>query len=155
MVTGGAGYIGSHMVFELIDAGEALVVLDNISTGYRWAVADSVPLIVGDIADSGLVEGIITEHSIDSIVHFAGSIVVPESIADPLCYYLNNTVRSHSLIKSAVKMNIRNFIFSSTAAVYGLPKSNPVYENAELAPISPYGSSKLMTEMILADTSRV
>jgi UDP-glucose 4-epimerase len=142
------------MVLELLDAGEEVVVIDNLSTGYRWAVAPGAKLIVADIADTDLVKAAIRDHGITAIIHFAGSIVVPESVADPLGYYLNNTVKSRGLIAAAVESGVKNFIFSSTAAVYGNPKENPVSETAELTPMSPYGSSKLMTEIMLADTAR-
>jgi UDP-glucose 4-epimerase len=154
LVTGGAGYIGSHMVLELLDAAEKVVVIDNLSTGFRWAVPPQAKLVVGDIGDSDLVMRTIRAHDVSAIIHFAGSIVVPESVADPLGYYLNNTVKSRSLIADAVASGVKNFIFSSTAAVYGNPKQNPVAEDATPAPMSPYGSSKLMTETMLADTSR-
>ncbi len=154
LVTGGAGYIGSHMVLELLDAGEKVVVLDNLSTGFRWAVAPGAKLIVGDVGDSDLVMRTIRAHDVDAIIHFAGSIVVPESVADPLGYYLNNTVNSRSLMADAVASGVKHFIFSSTAAVYGNPEHNPVAEDARPAPMSPYGSSKLMTEIMLADTAR-
>lgn len=154
LVTGGAGYIGSHMVLELVDAGEQVVVLDNLSTGFRWAVSPKATLVVGDAGDEELVRTIIRKHSVEAIIHFAGSIVVPESVADPLGYYLNNTVKSRSLMAAAVFAGVKHFIFSSTAAVYGNPKENPVSETAVPAPMSPYGSSKLMTETMLADTSR-
>ncbi|WP_292899880.1 MULTISPECIES: UDP-glucose 4-epimerase GalE [unclassified Nitratireductor] len=151
LVTGGAGYIGSHMVWELLDHGEEVVVLDRLSTGFDWAVAGAATLIVGDIADQELVENVIREHDVDSIIHFAGSIIVPESVSDPLGYYLNNTVKSRSLIESAVRCGVRHFIFSSTAAVYGSPKHFPVGEDTELRPESPYGTSKMMTELMLRD----
>ena len=154
LVTGGAGYIGSHMVLELLDNGESVVVLDNLSTGFRWAVPTNATLVVGDIGDQELVRSIVRKHGVKSIIHFAGSIVVPESVVDPLGYYHNNTVKSRALMEVAVEMGIENFIFSSTAAVYGMPKEIPVREDAALAPMSPYGSSKLMTEIMLADTSR-
>ena len=154
LVTGGAGYIGSHMVLELLDAGEDVVVIDNLSTGFRWAVAPRATLVVGDAGDQDLVKTVIRKHKVDAIIHFAGSIVVPESVADPLGYYLNNTVKSRALIEAAVAAGVKNFIFSSTAAVYGNPKENPVSEAALPAPMSPYGSSKLMTEIMLQDTSR-
>ncbi len=153
LVTGGAGYIGSHMVWQLADAGEEVVVLDNLTTGFDWAIAPEAKLVHGDVGDEGLVGRVIAEHGVDAIVHFAGSIIVPESVADPLGYYLNNTVRSRALIAAAVKGGVRHFIFSSTAAVYGTPKVTPVPENAVLNPESPYGRSKLMTEMMLADTA--
>jgi UDP-glucose 4-epimerase len=153
LVTGGAGYIGSHMVLELLDAGEKVVVIDNLSTGFRWAVAPGATLVVGDIADSDLVKKTIQVHGVTAIIHFAGSIVVPESVADPLGYYHNNTVKSRSLIQCAVETGVKHFIFSSTAAVYGNPRENPVTETATPAPMSPYGSSKLMTEIMLADAA--
>lgn len=153
LVTGGAGYIGSHMVLELVDAGEQVVVLDNLSTGFKWAVHPAARLVVGDIGDEALVGRVLKEHAVEAIIHFAGSIIVPESVSDPLGYYLNNTVKSRSLIASAVAAGVRRFIFSSTAAVYGAPKENPVQEDAALAPISPYGTSKLMTELMLRDTA--
>ncbi|GAA4522826.1 UDP-glucose 4-epimerase GalE [Chelativorans composti] len=153
LVTGGAGYIGSHMVWELLDHGEEVVVIDRLSTGFDWAVPDAAELIVGDIGDQDLVERIIEEKGVDSIIHFAGSIIVPESVADPLGYYLNNTVKSRALIESAVRKGVKHFIFSSTAAVYGTPEECPVSENAQLRPESPYGSSKLMTEIMLRDTA--
>lgn len=153
LVTGGAGYIGSHMVWALVDRGERVVVLDRLSTGFDWAVAPEATLVVGDIADDDLVDAIVREHGIDAIVHFAGSIVVPESVADPLGYYLNNTVKSRALIASAVRNGIKHFVFSSTAAVYGNPAASPVPEDAPKVPMSPYGTSKLMTEMMLADVA--
>ncbi len=153
LVTGGAGYIGSHMVLALLDAGEDVVVLDNLSTGYRWAVPEGAELIVGDVSDQQLVRTAISQYSVDAIIHFAGSIVVPESIEDPIGYYQNNTVNTHALIEAAVMSGVRHFIFSSTAAVYGMPEENPVREDARLQPISPYGASKLMSEMMLKDTA--
>ena len=154
LVTGGAGYIGSHMALELLDAGEDVLVLDNLSTGFRWAVPNGAAFIEGDVGDSGLVGRLLKEHDIGSIIHFAGSIVVPESITDPLGYYLNNTCNSRTLIACAVEAKIPNFIFSSTAAVYGTPEISPVTEDTRLQPISPYGSSKLMTETMLSDTAK-
>jgi UDP-glucose 4-epimerase len=153
LVTGGAGYIGSHMVWQLVDAGERVVVVDNLSTGFSWAVSPEATLVRGDCGDQELMKRLIDEQSVDAIIHFAGSIVVPESVSDPLGYYFNNTVKSRALIEAAVKAGVRHFIFSSTAAVYGMPKAVPVAEDAELTPISPYGRSKLMTEMMLADTA--
>ena len=154
LVTGGAGYIGSHMVLDLVDAGERVVVLDNLSTGFDWAVATGVPLVVGDSGDQALVERLIQQHRIDAIIHFAASIVVPESVRDPLGYYRNNTVNSRALIECAVKNGVRHFIFSSTAAVYGNPAAIPVTESAPPQPISPYGWSKLMSEIMLRDAGR-
>lgn len=153
LVTGGAGFIGSHTTLALLDQGEDVVVLDNLTTGYEWAVPKGAKLIVGDIADQTLVEALILSHSITSIIHFAGSIVVPDSITDPLGYYLNNTVKTRDLLEVATQNNIKQFIFSSTAAVYGMPETNPVAEDAVLNPISPYGRSKLMTEWMLKDTA--
>jgi UDP-glucose 4-epimerase len=154
LVTGGAGYIGSHMALELLGADEAVVVLDNLSTGLAWAVPKSATLVVGDVGDQPLVQRVVESHGVTSIIHFAGSIVVPDSVADPLGYYLNNTVKSRALIEVAVKSGIHHFIFSSTAAVYGMTGDTPVTEDAPLAPMSPYGSSKRMTEIMLADTAR-
>ncbi|MBU2581053.1 MAG: UDP-glucose 4-epimerase GalE [Alphaproteobacteria bacterium] len=153
LVTGGAGYIGSHMVLELRDAGEEVVVIDNLSTGFDWAVPAGVPLIVGDIADVSLVERTIEQYRIDAIIHFAGSIIVPESVENPLLYYRNNTANTRTLIECAVNAGVPHFIFSSTAAVYGNPEENPVSETARLQPVSPYGTSKLMSELMLADTA--
>ncbi len=154
LVTGGAGYIGSHMVLELLDAGEQVIVLDNLSTGFRWAVPSHVPLIVGDFGDEELVSRILREHQVSAIIHFAAKIVVPESMADPLTYYLNNTAKARNLIACAVAARIEHFIFSSTAAVYGEPQSNPVSEDEMLKPINPYGRSKWFVEMMLEDVAR-
>ena len=154
LVTGGAGYIGSHMVWELLDHGEDVVVLDNLTTGFRWAVAERAKFIEGDISNEALVEDLLQEENVDTIIHFAGSVVVPESVDNPLKYYENNTCNSLSLIQSAVKCDIDKFIFSSTAAVYGPPEhSKPVIENDILTPMSPYGASKLMTEMMVRDVA--
>ena len=153
LVTGGAGYIGSHMVLELVDAGEDVVVLDNLTTGFDWAVAKPAELVVGDIGDTELVGRLLKERGVEAIIHFAGSIVVPESVSNPLMYYENNTVKSRGLIAAAVAGGVKNFIFSSTAAVYGNPAENPVSETATLAPMSPYGWSKLMTEIMLRDAA--
>jgi UDP-glucose 4-epimerase len=153
LVTGGAGYIGSHMVYALVAAGEKIVVLDNLSTGFDWAIADGVPLVTGETGDQDLVARVIKEHGIEAIIHFAASIVVPESVADPLGYYKNNTVNSRALIECAVKGGVKHFIFSSTAAVYGNPVHMPVTEDDALTPMSPYGWSKLMTEIMLRDAS--
>jgi UDP-glucose 4-epimerase len=151
LVTGGAGYIGSHMVHALADAGERVVVLDNLTTGFAWAVARGVPMVVGDTGDQPLVAGLIAEHEVTDIVHFAASIVVPDSVSDPLGYYRNNTANSRALIECAVKGGVRRFIFSSTAAVYGNPATIPIGEDDPICPMSPYGSSKLMTEIMLRD----
>ncbi len=151
LVTGGAGYIGSHMVLALTGAGEDVVVLDNLSTGYWWAIAPEAKLVEGDMGDEALLDRIMASHSFDAVIHFAGSIVVPDSVSDPLGYYLNNTVKSRMLMASAVKAKIQHFIFSSTAAVYGNPGDQPVFETATPQPISPYGTSKLMTEWMLRD----
>lgn len=154
LVTGGAGYIGSHMVLELLDAGERVIVLDNLTTGFRWAVPPQATLVIGDAGDQDLVRTVIRKHEVSAIIHFAGSIVVPESVADPLGYYNNNTVKSRALMEVAVAMGVKRFIFSSTAAVYGMTGDAPVDEDAALKPMSPYGSSKLMTEIMLADAAR-
>src|SRR5215469_9662823 len=153
LVTGGAGYIGSHMVHALLDTGESVVVLDNLSTGFRWAVPATVPFVVGDTGDQARVAAVVAEHRVDAIIHFAASIVVPESVADPLGYYRNNTVNSRALIETAVKSGVRHFIFSSTAAVYGNPLHIPIGEDDPAVPVSPYGSSKLMTEIMLRDAA--
>src|SRR5918998_4816320 len=151
LVTGGAGYIGSHMVLELLDAGEKVVVLDDLSTGFRWSVPQEAVFAAGDVGDKALVSRLIDEHGIDSIMHFAAKIVVPESVADPLAYYFNNTVKSRALIETAVTRGIRNFVFSSTAAVYGNAEAPLLTEDMPLAPINPYGRSKLMSEWMLQD----
>jgi UDP-glucose 4-epimerase len=151
LVTGGAGYIGSHMVHALADAGESVVVLDNLSTGFDWAVPAEVPLAVGESGDQSLVASLIDRHRVDAIIHFAASLVVPDSVADPLGYYRNNTVNSRALIETAIKSGVRQFIFSSTAAVYGNPARIPAGEDDATVPTSPYGSSKLMTEIMLRD----
>ena len=137
LVTGGAGYIGSHMVYALAAAGERVVVLDNLSTGFDWAIAPEATLVTGETGDQALVASIIDKHGIQSIIHFAASIVVPESVADPLGYYKNNTVNSRALIECAVQGGVKHFIFSSTAAVYGNPTKVPVAEDDTLMPMSP------------------
>jgi UDP-glucose 4-epimerase len=154
LVTGGAGYIGSHMVLALLDAGEKVVVLDNLSTGFHWALPPEVPLVVGDMGDADLVAATIRTHGIKAIAHFAAKIVVPESVADPLGYYLNNTVKTRALLEAAVKNGVEQFIFSSTAAVYGEPTTMPVAEDIALNPMSPYGRSKLMSEWMLQDVAK-
>src|SRR3954463_16034562 len=153
LVTGGAGYIGSHAVLALLDAGWQVAVIDNLTTGFEWAVPKEAAFTRGDIADQDLVARLIAEHGIGAIIHFAGSIVVPESVEKPLAYYENNTVKSRSLIESAVKGGVRHFIFSSTAATYGIPERIPVAEEARTEPINPYGWSKLMTERMLRDSA--
>jgi UDP-glucose 4-epimerase len=153
LVTGGAGYIGSHMVHALADAGERVVVLDNLSTGLRRALPPEVPLVVGETGDEALVGATLRDYGVEAIIHFAASIVVPDSVRDPLGYYRNNTANSRSLIEAAVRAGVRFFIFSSTAAVYGNPATVPVVEDAPLQPMSPYGTSKLMTEIMLRDAS--
>lgn len=153
LVTGGAGYIGSHAVLALRDAGWPVAVIDNLVTGFRWAVADDVPFYEGDIADAALVARIIAEQNIGAIMHFAGSVVVPESVENPLKYYRNNTANSRALIDSAVTGGVRHFIFSSTAATYGIPDVISVSEDTLQRPINPYGMSKLMTEHMLADVA--
>ena len=154
LVTGGAGYIGSHMVLGLIDTGENVVVLDNLSTEFRAAVPQGVNLVVGDFGDQELVEKLVREQGIDAIAHFAAKVVVPESVSDPLGYYLNNTSKARNLIETAVRTGIKHFIFSSTAAVYGETDLGAVTEDRPLAPVSPYGRSKLMVEWMLADAGR-
>src|SRR4051795_1837000 len=153
LVTGGAGYIGSHMVLALAEAGESVVVIDNLSTGFSTSLPEGVPLFIGDAADENLVEGVIEAHGVESIVHFAGSVVVPESMRHPLASYRNNTMTTRSLLNVAVKCGVNRFVFSSTAAVYGNPDRMPVSEDAPTRPLSPYGSSKLMTEIMLHDTA--
>jgi UDP-glucose 4-epimerase len=154
LVTGGAGYIGSHMVLELLDAGEQIIVIDNLSTGFRSAVPDGVTLIIGDTSDQILVSRLVREYGIKAIIHFAGSLIVPDSVRDPLAYYRNNTANSRALIECAVNGGIKHFIFSSTCAVYGNPAKVPVAEDTPTLPVSPYGSSKLMSEIILRDASQ-
>ncbi len=151
LVTGGAGYIGSHMVWQLLDNGEDVVVLDRLSTGFDWAVPMEAKLIVGDIGNTNLISKIIADHKIESIIHFAALTVVPDSFADPIAYYENNTGKAMALIGAAVHGGVKNFIFSSTAAVYGTTGTDPVDESHSTLPVSPYGMSKLMTERVLAD----
>ena len=153
MVTGGAGYIGSHAVLALLDAGWPVVVLDNLLTGFRWAVPDAAVFVEGDVADMDLVGRTIAEHEIGAILHFAGSLLVPESVSNPLKYYRNNTAASRNLIEAAVTGGVRHFVFSSTAATYGMPDEMPVREDMPTRPINPYGMSKLMTEAVLADVA--
>nr|ADI22426.1 UDP-glucose 4-epimerase [uncultured Rhodospirillales bacterium HF0500_02H05] len=153
LVTGGAGYIGSHAALALLDGGRDVVVLDNLSQGYRWAVPTGAAFVEGDCGDYDLVRRVISEHDVTAIMHFAGSIIVPESVIYPLEYYYNNTVNSRALAQVAVDSGIEHFIFSSTAGVYGEPKSTPILEDFSLKPISPYGTSKMMTEKMLADAA--
>lgn len=151
LVTGGAGYIGSHMVLALLDAGEAVVVLDDLSTGFRWAVPEAAVFVQGDVSDSALVTQTVQQYGIDAVIHFAARIVVPDSVADPLGYYLANTVKTRALLEAVVAAGVPHFIFSSTAAVYGMVGTEPVDEDTALNPISPYGRSKLMSEWMMRD----
>ncbi|MDN2580167.1 UDP-glucose 4-epimerase GalE [Aquibium sp. ELW1220] len=153
LVTGGAGYIGSHMVWELLDAGEEVVVIDNLSTGFEWALAPEAAFYKGDVADRRLVRRVIREHAVDAIIHFAGSVVVPDSISQPLFYYENNTCKSRALIEHAVAGGVRHFIFSSTAAIYAAGDALPLDEEALVAPQTPYGMSKFMVELMLRDVA--
>ena len=154
LVTGGAGYIGSHAVLALTDAGWPVTVIDNLTTGFRWAVPDDVPFYQGDIADPALLARICSEQGIRAVMHFAGSIIVPESVENPLKYYENNTAKSRSLIAAAVAAGVPHMIFSSTAATYGIPAVSPVREDSPKLPINPYGMSKLMTEIMLGDVAK-
>ncbi|NBW74675.1 MAG: UDP-glucose 4-epimerase GalE [Sphingomonadaceae bacterium] len=154
LVTGGAGYIGSHAVLALKDAGWPVAVIDNLTTGFRFAVPEGVPLYEGDIADADLLARIFAEQGIKAVMHFAGSIIVPESVSDPLKYYSNNTAKSRALIEAAVRAGVPHFIFSSTAATYGVPEVSPVQEDSPRVPINPYGMSKLMTEIMLGDVAK-
>jgi len=155
LVTGGAGYIGSHMTYALLDRGEQVVVLDNLSTGVRALVGENAQFVAGEIADQALVRDLVLKYGIDAVIHFAGSIVVPESVEHPLRYYANNTVASRALIEACIDAGVKNFVFSSTAAVYGMPDVSLVREETPQQPINPYGRSKLMTEWMLADASKV
>ena len=153
LVTGGAGYIGSHAVLALLDRGWPVAVIDSLTTGFRFTVPDGVPFYEGDIEDARLIKRIVAEQEIGAIMHFAGSIIVPESVENPLKYYHNNTAKSRALIASAVDAGVGHLLFSSTAATYGIPESSPVREDSPTQPINPYGWSKLMTEQMLADTA--
>lgn len=153
LVSGGAGYIGGHMVLNLADRGEPVVVLDNLSTGFRWATPEGVPLVVGDSGEFETALGVIQRHKVRSVIHFAARIVVPESVSDPLGYYLANTVKTRALLAAAVAGGVEEFIFSSTAAVYGETSLKPVSEEQAPTPMSPYGSSKWMSEMMLRDAA--
>ena len=154
LVTGGAGYIGSHMVWALLERGETVVVVDNLSTGIRGLVAEGARFVEGDAGDAGLIGRLIAEHGVDAIIHFAGSIVVPESVANPLAYYANNTGVARNLIEAAIAGGVKTFIFSSTATVYAGASPDPLSETLPTGPISPYGRSKLMTEWMLEDASK-
>lgn len=153
LVSGGAGYIGSHLCWLLADRGEDFIVVDNLSTGREFSVPPQGELIVGDVGDLEFMIGVMKDHNIDAVVHFAGSIIVPESVSDPLKYYQNNTVNSRNLIEACVTSGVKHFIFSSTATVYGEPEKNPVTEEFPFAPFNPYGTSKVMTEMMLKDVA--
>lgn len=153
LVTGGAGYIGSHAVLALRDAGWPVAVIDNLTTGFRWAVPEDVPFFHGDIEDADLLCRIFESQATAAVMHFAGSIIVPESVENPMKYYHNNTAKSRSLMDAAVKAGVPHMIFSSTAATYGIPDVSPVGEDTPQIPINPYGWSKLMTEQMLVDTA--
>lgn len=153
LVTGGAGYIGSHAAYALMDHGYRVVVIDDLSTGVRENLPKDVPFIIGNIGDSALVERTFKENGVGAVMHFAGSIVVPESVSNPLKYYRNNTLNSQVLVETCVKNGVGTLLFSSTAAVYGIPEELPVREDTPTAPINPYGASKLMTEWVLRDTA--
>jgi UDP-glucose 4-epimerase len=153
LVTGGAGYIGSHIVHQLIDRRQPVIVVDNLSSGFRDALPDDARLFVGDSGDESLVSSLMMEHRVEAVMHFAASTVVPDSVVDPIAYYRNNTASSLALLSAAVRARVKFFIFSSTAAVYGSPDTQSVTENAPCRPMSPYGASKLMTETILRDTA--
>jgi len=150
LVTGGAGYIGSHTLLQLVERGERVVVLDDLSTGFRQAVRD-VPLVVGNVGDRPLVDRLLKEHAVDTIVHFAAHTIVPESVSNPLKYYGNNTCATRSLLEAASAAGVKNFVFSSTAAVYGIPASGLASEDSPTQPINPYGTSKLFSEWMLRD----
>src|ERR1700683_1743033 len=152
LVTGGAGYIGSHVVLQLRSRGERVVVLDNLSLGFRQAVLDC-PLVVGNVGDRAQVLAVLREHGVDTVMHFAANTIVPESVADPLKYYANNTCGTQNLLKCCTEVGVKQFVFSSTAAVYGIPKEPYAEETTATAPINPYGTSKLMSEWMLRDLS--
>ncbi|MFN2309386.1 MAG: UDP-glucose 4-epimerase GalE [Gammaproteobacteria bacterium] len=154
LVTGGAGYIGSHVVRQLVGAGETVIVLDNLSTGFKEAVVPGAELVVGDTGDPSLVSGLLEQHRIDSVLHFAAHTIVPESVADPLKYYGNNTCCTRNLLACCQAAGVKHFIFSSTAAVYGIPDGPMATEDTPNAPINPYGTSKLMSEWMLRDLSQ-
>jgi UDP-glucose 4-epimerase len=152
LVTGGAGYIGSHTVLQLRARGERVVVLDDLSTGFRQAVRD-VPLVVGNVGDRKITDALLAEHKVDTIIHFAAHTIVPESVSNPLKYYGNNTCATRSLLEAASQAGVKHVVFSSTAAVYGIPAAGLASEETPLSPINPYGASKLMSEMMLRDLS--
>jgi UDP-glucose 4-epimerase len=154
LVTGGAGYIGSHMTYALVDRGEKVVILDNLSTGNRSLVSEKAVLVEGEVADQALVRRLVRDHAVDAAIHFAGSIVVPDSVAEPLAYYANNTVASRALMEACVEGGVKNFLFSSTATVYAVDARQPLAETEPTLPISPYARSKLMTEWMLEDASK-
>ena len=154
LVTGGAGYIGSHMVQALLDQDECVVVVDNLSTGIRESVNSQATFVLGDVSESALLSEVIQEHGINAVIHFAGSVIVPESVENPTLYYANNTAASLALVRTCLKHDVPHFVFSSTAAVYGSPDQPVVTEDSPTNPINPYGQSKLMVEHILADVSR-
>src|SRR5215475_12453996 len=154
LVTGGAGYIGSHVVLALLEAGWRIVVLDNLSTGRRALVPDEAAFIQGEVGDLALIRSTMKQHRVDAVLHFAGSVVVPESVVNPLLYYRNNLAATLSLLEASVESAIQAFVFSSTAAVYGEPAAVPIPEEAPTRPLSPYGSSKLMIEQVLKDVGR-
>lgn len=153
LVTGGAGYIGSHVVLALLDAGYRVTVLDNLVTGFRWAVAPQAHFVEGDIADGPLVASLLADQAIDAVIHMAGSVVVPDSVIDPVGYYRNNTAKTCAFLGTLVDAGIGRFLFSSTATLYGVPERVPMDEACRLQPLNPYGRSKLMTEMMLADVA--
>lgn len=154
LVTGGAGYIGSHVVLQLRERGERVVVLDNLTTGFRQAVLDA-PLILGEVGDRELLVKTLAEHGVGTVMHFAANTIVPESVRDPLKYYGNNTCAARNLLEACMRGAVRQFVFSSTAAVYGMPETGLARENMPLAPINAYGTSKLMSEWILRDLAAV
>ncbi len=154
LVTGGAGYIGSHVLLQLRERGERVVVLDNLYTGFRQALRDA-PLVVGDAGDQQLVERVLQEHDVDTVMHFAAHTIVPESVRDPLKYYGNNTCATRNLLAACMQQQVKKLVFSSTAAVYGIPPGGIAAEDVPLAPINAYGTSKLMSEWIMRDLAAV
>ena len=154
LVTGGAGYIGSHVLLQLQSRGERVVVLDNLYTGFAQAVG-TAPLVVGDVGDRALLERVLREHDVGTVMHFAANTIVPESVRDPLKYYGNNTCATRNLLEACMQHGVRQLVFSSTAAVYGIPQGGIASEDMPLAPINPYGTSKLMSEWILRDLAAV